>query len=191
MQIPSLPTDNLYKFMALSGVFLTIVFLLLTIYSIYLKEVKTLEIENRLSIAHLNLKIYEDFSKDELDYIESLSKIIKEKKETMDNMIKNPNALSFDNYNTFLNDKKEIYVEIHKTKTKSNEFMSKYQLEAQENINNEKELHIIEYFYKIFLFIYFIGISAGIYLAYKGFSLWKTKLQNYLDNNVENLMKNE
>lgn len=192
MDIPVLPTDNLYKFMAMSGLLIAIFFSLILIYSMYIIETKKLEIDNNIDNLNANIEIYKDSSKIETNYITDLVEQLKQKNEFAEIIYKNLNTEKhIDDYKEYLKDKEKINEIIYKTRLKLEDTHNKLKFKIQENKNFLKELNKMINFFIILSIICFLGMILGVLLAIKGFSLWKTRLQDYLDKNIKKINSNE
>ena len=192
MDIPALPTDNLYKFMAISGVLIAMFFSLILIYSMYIIETKNLEIDNNINNIDINIEIFKKSSEIETNYINDLVENLKQKSELAKTIYKNLNTRELiKDYNEYLKDKEKINEMIYKVKLKLEDNNNKLKFEIQKNKSFLEELKKMANFFIILSIICFLGIILGIYLAIKGFSLWKTRLQDYLDKNIKKINSNE
>lgn len=192
MDIPALPTDNLYKFMAISGVLIAMFFSLILIYSMYIIETKNLEIDNNINNIDINIEIFKKSSEIETNYINDLVENLKQKSELAKTIYKNLNTRELiKDYNEYLKDKEKINEMIYKVKLKLEDNNNKLKFEIQKNKSFIEELKKMANFFIILSIICFLGIILGIYLAIKGFSLWKTRLQDYLDKNIKKINSNE
>ena len=192
MEIPSLPTDNLYKFKALSGIVIGILFLGILFYSMYIIQMKISEIANRQNILKVKLKHSGTNIENERNYIKDLEFLLNEKKEFLNQKYKNSiNDEYFKDYEKLINGKSEINEKIHDKKSQMLENLNKIELEVEIDSNEIKELDkIIDYF--IFLSIVCsIGAVLGFSSAREGFKLWQTKLQDHLDKNIERMNSNK
>lgn len=191
MNIPTLPTDNLYKFMAISGLLIVIFFLSILIYSIFIIETKRLEIDNNIDITNTNIELTKKYLAIETKYLNDMLDLLNYKNEFTKIIPKDLNINKYiDDYKEFIKDRKEINEINYKIGLKLNENHSKVELEIQKNKNYVKELNKIVNFFIVLGIICFFGMLSGAYLAFKGFVLWKEKLQDHLDQNIKNITSN-
>jgi hypothetical protein len=59
LPVPTLPTDNLYKFMALSGLAIIIFSLVFPMIRISEIKLKMVEVETQLAVLHIEINDYE------------------------------------------------------------------------------------------------------------------------------------
>ena len=59
MQLPTIPTDSLYKFMSICGIIIMLFFFSISIYSIYQIQDKIIEEKKNVSILEAKTKILE------------------------------------------------------------------------------------------------------------------------------------
>lgn len=192
MEIPSLPTDNLYKFKALSGIVIGILFLGVLFYSMYIIQMKVSEIGNRQNIVKIKLKHSETNMENEKNYIKDLEFLLNEKKEFLNQKYKNSiNDEYFKDYEKLINEKSEINKKIHDKKLQMLENINKIELEIENDSNEIKELNKMSNYFIFLSIVCFIGAVLGFSLAKKGFKLWQTKLQDHLDKNIEKMNSNK
>lgn len=163
--IPNLPTDNLYKFIALSGVFLLC-------FSMYFVKDKIYTLgervyEENLKIAELTIKI--NFFKEDISAFKKLSK---------NTVLAQQGKLQEDNskISIYINDaefkelrrtikSKQLQIQIDSEKIKISLKYTQHLLNEVESYNNQ---------------LYFWSITFLLMSAY-GFQMWYKKVQKPLD----------
>lgn len=188
MSIPNLPTDNLYKFLSISGIFIII----LSLSSLYFnsKTLNTEIIETNRKIRHYGYKI-EDWicESEQLEYIFQIEKELtndidsikqRTKFDTLNNCSKKTTALVFEYFKSkFPNDnglKSYLDLEIN--------HMNNHKKVDSLEIDIEYEIKLVDY--KILLLkrnrIFSIsGILIGFLCSIVGFIFWYNKSQKFLD----------
>lgn len=178
-QLPSPPTDNLYKFLSITGI---TIFLLSVIYpntrttDINLKKINV-EAERSALIVELK-RLNADFTSLEREYEE----LAKEKKYLDDQ--ENPTQYEINEYNNKISSNSKKY---EKTKAKSDEIdikNAKIEAKQKEVDYLAKELD----FYTTF-FVY--GASGGLSLALVGFLFWFFLVQHQQDLLLDYEQKNK
>ena len=186
MEIPSLPTDNLYKFMALSGILIGLFFTSILGYLIFTIEIKYIEINKQKDLSNVTYKVNLENRKNEKEYLDELENLIEEKKNYLKDRYNNQRTNEYyDDYRELIGEKREFINLKYKEKLKNNDNTHILELKKQEDSNRIEELIKILKFSIFLSVICVIGIIIGIFLAIKGFKLWQIKLQNYLDKNIE------
>jgi hypothetical protein len=82
MQLPTIPTDNLYKFMSISGILVMLFFFSISIYSVYKIQDKIKEENKSMSILEAKTKILERLRDNHKAYLDELLKLTEEKEIT-------------------------------------------------------------------------------------------------------------
>ncbi len=165
MNIPNLPTDNLYKFIAIAGIIIAI-FPCFLLYN-NVQELLIQAINNQTEVNVLNIET--DYLNKELKHLENQTTILEndmqkkglEKEEVI-----------------FLHDETQKLYETHKEiELKTKELKIKL-----EQTKNKDELHkfLVEQ-YRKFRFLTYILIFLGSFLSVCGFYCWYRKLQVYQD----------
>ena len=168
--IPNLPTDNLYKFIALSGV-------LITILTIYTLQTRTDSIFEKLYVIELeNSKLEVTIEHNEVK-IRRLNEIIDNSIKEKNGNIHVVNGKLLIRYST--EEVKELIsdVENYKFQIKLGIAKSKADIKQIETLNNQLE--------KSFNWSIFI-ILIGTVLSVFGFRMWYIKVQKPLDNQISN-----
>jgi cell division protein FtsB len=177
---PNLPTDNLYKFYAISGLVIILFTFSFGVISLNNFDESNYKIVNSLAILKVEIKhIKEDtkFLKNETDKLE---------KETEQYTISKKNE-----YNKAKRLKNEIFFENRKTEKliKLNELLKfkrrKHELKIAEISSKNKELKGQLNGLNGFTFIGGFLLFSGICLSFIGFKKWKTKVQNLIDRKLE------
>jgi len=197
MEMPNLPTDNLYKFVALSGVliFITIIVLMYSTMGNLTDEATKLETE----VGELTFGI--SLSESRMDLIRTkLKQLDKEttKKYRIDKTIKdtadfykfldsfrNPEQREYyqfivryrDNIAPVLKEYEKLFemtVEIDKLNDDIK--LKRHQLRRKSEILREKLNHI-----KWYAFLWFFGLVASAFMISLGFTLWYYRVQIFLD----------
>jgi hypothetical protein len=195
MEIPNLPTDNLYKFMALSGVLIILVFI-----SMYTARVSTLNENINNETAEIEELKFEKLllaKKDSLldiDIHELSSKMSKYKYDSTNleknisdlrEVLKDPNNREylkfFYTYEDDLIPEKKIFDDIVERTKSGDENRNLIQQKQntifiKDNKINKDVRSLIE-----FKWIIAIGILIGLFLSIYGFFLWYLKVQKFLD----------
>ncbi|MBW8039577.1 MAG: hypothetical protein FVQ85_06215 [Planctomycetes bacterium] len=197
MKFPEIPTDNLYKFMALSGIAIIIASFFpfyfqhkLHIQSLRLAGDKILLYSEHESLKNKTLRVLEKFdsTKQNVKYLQEISKLHKSKKTmTMKEFEKFSNELQ-----KFEASKPELV--IGETVEYIDDFWDKYQqLKALSIQIATKELelsYINNIIIKGVILFYFCAL-VGFILSCIGFSLWYKKLQVPLDMTIKNKIQDK
>ncbi|HFG2121887.1 TPA: hypothetical protein ACGF9M_003801 [Vibrio cholerae] len=192
--MPNLPTDNLYKFIALSGVFLFgFALYFITVKSeqistkIYITDAEDtvqLNVKNKIlnrEVSELSLKV-EEYKKSSDMYSEKINEfigkdIVNFKKEDVDKMKK-----LMSEFKEHQSGGEEIENIIQELKAKIDE--SEY-IKAKVKLANEhtsKKIKELDEYRKYAMFLLFFSSL----MAYGGFQAWYLKLQRYQDQIVKN-----
>jgi len=197
MKYPEIPTDNLYKFMALSGIAIIIASFFpfyfqhkLHIQSLRIAGDKILLYSEHESLKNKTIRVLEKFdsTKQNVKYLHEISKLHKSKKTmTMKEFEKFSNELQ-----KFEASKPELVIE--ETVEYIDDFLDKYhQLKALSIQIATKELelsYINNIIIKGVILFYFCAL-VGFILSFTGFSLWYKKLQVPLDMTMKNKLKDK
>ena len=200
MQMPNIPTDNLYKFLSLSGI---AIFIFSIVYPVYLsKQLDDLVNETTTSIGLMEIET-EFLSKKLNELSEESSKKTDEKskdcdykkennpekdlKKLLENLYdeKNCDSLKF-----IYQYKDELFRELKKLKENQKQLIEMRELNHQHNINNyqiKRKIEINRELANDLKTIHrfaFLGIVLGIILAIIGFYLWYNKVQKLLDEKI-------
>lgn len=169
MQLPTIPTDSLYKFMSICGVLGMLFFFSISIYSVYKIQDKIIEENKNISILEAKTKILER-SRDNHDaYLSELLKLIEKKEIT----------------------KKEFY-ELQKQEIlRFNEYLNNVEIDLAISGSNIKSLEISIYYVCIILLVSIILSFRLLYFTIKSFKLWYEKLQVYQDKQIKDLNSNK
>ena len=168
MQLPTIPTDNLYKFMSICGVLVMLFFLSISIYSIYKIQDKIIEESKNVSILEAKTKILERLRDNHKAYIQELLKLVEEKEIT----------------------KKEFY-ELQKQEIlRFNEYLNTIEIDLAISSGNIKDLNTTINFVGIILLVSMILFFRSFYFTKRSFKLWYEKLQVYQDKQIKDLNSN-
>jgi len=164
MQLPNLPTDNLYKFIAISGLLLIFLSTVLPLWLIHNMELELIETEEE-----------RDFISYELEILNNEIKLLEKQEEFLQALSSNTKRDL-----TKLNNKetKDIGKAEQKTIDIRKELM-------KSKIKSEKLSYLVSEITKLKLVI-FIGNFIGIMFTSYGFSLWYRRLQKYQDEIIKN-----
>jgi hypothetical protein len=209
MEIPNLPTDNLYKFMAISGVTIAIVGFLMSYYGYRdsITELDKIHTEYCLLDFEIkNLKSLDSLISNEINDIKS--ELIKYG--NLDDNIKE--KIEIDEIKKYYSVPKnrDLYVFLHTYKSELFPEFKKYEeIKQKETKKDELEQNIkrneilLKERYRIWkdtknqinklnwMWVIFTGL--GTYIAINGFILWYKKVQKYLDEEIKdksNKLKN-
>ncbi|MEM5557983.1 hypothetical protein AAHK07_05610 [Aliarcobacter cryaerophilus] len=169
MQLPTIPTDNLYKFMSISGLIVMLFFFLTLIYSIYQFEINIMEEKKNINIVKAKVQVVGKIKDNYRSYVSILEELLKEKEIT----------------------KKEFYEIKYKELSKYTDYVNNVLLDISIGEGNIEKLSNILTSIWIIGIISFIGFLMGFLLAKKGFKLWHEKLQVYQDRNIKDLNSNK
>ncbi|MCT7618381.1 hypothetical protein N5U05_11590 [Aliarcobacter butzleri] len=169
MQLPTIPTDSLYKFMSISGIIVMLFFFSISIYSIYQIQNKITEEKKNVSILEAKTKILKRLSDNHESYIQELLKLVEEKEIT----------------------KREFY-ELQKQEIlRFNEYSNPIEIDLAISGSNIKSLDIsINYVYAILLVSIILSFRS-LYFTRKSFKLWYEKLQVHQDKQIKDLSSNK
>ncbi|MCT7489409.1 hypothetical protein N5T63_10900 [Aliarcobacter cryaerophilus] len=168
MQLPTIPTDNLYKFMSISGLLVMLFFFLTLTYSIYQLEINIMEEQKNTNIVKSKVEVLDKLRENYKSYIKVLEELLKEKEIT----------------------KKEFYEIKYKELSKYTDYLNNVLLDISIGEGNIKKLENTLNSILIIGIISFLGILIGFFLARRGFKLWYEKLQVYQDRNIKDLNSN-
>ena len=201
--IPNVPTDNLYKFYALSGIFIIIFSIVFSIYFGYKIVDELILLHNSNSMVALEI----DFLNSDVEFIlnktkqlendvsnfyskpDSLkneSKILSEsiKKAKTDQNWRNYLEFYFKNKNHIIPGL-AILIEIDSLETKIKTNLREIQ---KKHLSNELKLRELKIKIIELIIVLVIGISlikSGFKLSNKGFKLWKTNVQDLIDQKLK------
>jgi len=159
MKFPEIPTDNLYKFMALSGITI-ILASLLPCYLSYQIQIEAIRLSGKLE----ELKAVSDYSElrhktlaatiDGLLKVRARAEELKEQQNT-----------------------EKILEELHAKQAENTEMLWKSTLAAIQHKAQWKELLYLKRWYNLTRIISALAFVCGLILTIRGFQLWKEKLQ--------------
>jgi hypothetical protein len=178
MNLP-LATDNLYKFLALSGL---AIFLLLPIYyfdELHKRNINKVQTEMKVLMLGEDLKILEyeldQSEKNNKEIIGELEKLEKSQSNQQDDIEKWRQKLNeLEQRIPSIQKRAEAWRELHK---KNAEFWKK----DLELTGKRMEIHLIDIQLSRLWLILKIGTPFGFLLSTVGFILWYCKIQRYLD----------
>ncbi|MEK0337966.1 MAG: hypothetical protein QQN41_11090, partial [Nitrosopumilus sp.] len=179
-----LPTDNLYKFMALSGIMLMLL-VFIPVYRVHSLTTEAMEITGEIAVIGIEadyLKEKVSYLKDEKDELVAKSKKLLIESEAIDS----EKVQSEDNMSEHRELIEKGLAEIYQKGMLILELTNEQEILLAES-NNKNE--IVIYKYKIndrMLLLARIIACGGIALAAYGFILWYRKLQRYQDRIVKN-----
>ncbi|MFY4857616.1 hypothetical protein ACOTVL_04065 [Aliarcobacter butzleri] len=165
MQLPTIPTDNLYKFMALSGLTIILFFSFSLIYFFYKIQLEMIEQRKNANLVKEKTKILGRLKDNHVKYTEILLELRKEKEIT----------------------KKEFYELQQKGILNFNKYADSILLDININMSNLEVLAGKIIFSIVILIFSGMGVFGGYKLSKKGFNLWYEKLQVYQDRQIKNL----
>lgn len=162
MNIPSIPTDNLYKFIAIFG-------LVILSLGIYLNS-KGLDelIDNKKRMASADFRFFQDSVKHAYKR-KSYDSILKQLDEDLESR---NNSLDF--YKEQLNHMNDIFEEVEKLSEEVN--VSHLNL-----VNNKNEVEAYNIVYNKNALITNLLVFVGVFLVVYGFIFWYYKHQRYID----------
>lgn len=164
MQFPNLPTDNLYKFIAISGLILIFLSTVLPAWTIHNMQLEQIEIEGEIDLNIFKTKLLEEETKrmQKLDeYLESLSPT---------------------RYRKLMKSEDKLSKELERTRETIMDLQNK---NMQINIKNKKVKYFVDKITQMKL-VFIIGNFIGTMFTYYGFSLWYRRLQKYQDQIIKN-----
>lgn len=187
------PTDNLYKFIALTGLLLLVVSVALPAYALYALEIKRLEAKREVNIT-----------KDEIENSKVMKLLVESAQQKMDaaktaGEAANENLklaqISKGTSSQRLKRLEEAKAEVQKAlihlqettsdfSKKADEYFKQVTLVTRRTVDNEYQVEVMDSialaaFYSKFLL--FAGVSLGLTLSVFGFILWYRKVQVFED----------
>jgi len=178
MNIPNLPTDNLYKFMSLSGLIIAfgpaIYWLTLTIDFKY----ELIDESMKLNTAKLKIDRLSNKQDDLRAMINDIDKLIE--KET----------LSPDQPHETLKSMMDKNKNIQKFDTEINEAIEAQELENIQLTATRKKVKTLQEDIFILYLVSMTCFAFGIHLSNKGFRLWHKRVQQPIDQVLKNNAKN-
>lgn len=169
MQLPTIPTDSLYKFMSIGGIIVMLFFLSISIYSIYQIQDKITEEKKNVSILEAKTKILKRLRDNHEGYMQELLKLVEEKEIT----------------------KREFY-ELQKQEIlRFNEYLNPIEIDLAISGSNIKSLDISINYVCIILVVSVILSFRSFYFTRKSFKLWYEKLQVHQDKQIKDLNSNK
>jgi hypothetical protein len=165
MNIPNLPTDNLYKFMAISGLF---VFILSMFYPVY----REIELKHRWIILSGEMRVLQL----EYDNWEWLQKhadisILTPSDPNILKLPKNEKAVA-----QFKEFQKKL--DVHKSELRE---LLQYRKALANLESQQKQLDTLESEIKMYKWFCWVGVICGIVLILLGFKLWYSRVQRFQD----------
>lgn len=188
MKLPEIPTDNLYKFMALSGIVILIASFIPFSYAHKLK-VKTIHLNSEIEI----LRQQREWLTKDMNDLEAASKKLLQRYDKYDEYATRKGAGDHTSelsevFKTKLDAKgKQVLKELSELSDLNRQ---KFVSEAQQRAKY-KELKYLLIIMRMGLSLSVVGLVSGIFLAYIGFSLWYNRLQIPLDRLIKNKAKDE
>jgi len=200
MEIPNLPTDNLYKFRALSG--LSIIIFFISIFVIRLARIDENINKLKIEIGELEFERVILQEKDSLFALEAknLGKALEKYKfdpvDTiilLDSLIKDLHNPAHREYLQFIFSYQNEVIPEQKLLNALNQRLKQreensFSLRSKANsidIKNEILNSDIKALRR-FTWLMSLGIGIGVYFTLSGFRLWYNKVQKYLDKKLEN-----
>ena len=169
MQLPTIPTDSLYKFMSICGIIIMLFFFSISIYSIYQIQDKIIEEKKNVSILEAKTKILERLRNNHEGYIQELLKLVEEKEIT----------------------KREFY-ELQKQEIlRFNVYLNPIEIDLAISGSNIESLDISINYVCIILLVSVILSFQSFYFTRKSFTLWYEKLQVHQDKQIKDLNSNK
>ncbi len=167
MKLPEIPTDNLYKFMALSGI--AVIFAsFLPFYLFYNLNIKAIRLSGKLEELKLVSKLsemkYERLSERSYELLKVLDELLKVQAEEPEEQQKI----------------KKTFEELEKLQIQRAEKIKMAEKDALDSIQHLaqwKELVYLKRCYRAALLIGMFALGFGIILTIRGFQFWKEKLQ--------------
>jgi len=211
MRFPEIPTDNLYKFMALSGVAI-LVFSLIPFYHAYRLKLESLRLRGDVRILGIQIE-WESINRDELlQQTSTLKKQVDELRETMPSEtaadldtkgplgeVRKETANKAEDIAKQLERVREGQVQLEKAPRRLEEALPKLEegLRKLEEALRKLEVTSIQHETKneehrylarligVELLLGGLGFLSGVVLATKGFRLWHLKLQVHQDRIIQ------
>ncbi|TMP39074.1 hypothetical protein [Pseudoalteromonas rubra] len=156
MQLPSIPTDNLYKFLSISGIWIFLIFLFIPQYLLHITYEKVREIKIESSIIFL-----------ELEGIEEQQRALKDLIAAEENKMNNNEKAKTDHLESKLTD------------------IIKFTKDLQiARIKHEAKTEEIKYYYSKLIKLDAIqsyGVFGGVFISLLGFILWYFMIQRVDD----------
>jgi Ca2+/Na+ antiporter len=162
------PTDNLYKFIAISGILLVLYNLIFTSQFLINNHVQAQKISNELDIV----EIEQNHLHEDILYLKKKVSILSENLEKKSVEESSEELKEFSTLNA-------------KLKTKNREI----EIKIKEMENKNKLLKDRVKFGIFLIIIGLITFIVGIYLTYRGFYLWYHRLQKYQDTLIKKKSK--
>ncbi|MDN5112609.1 hypothetical protein PJV97_09655 [Aliarcobacter butzleri] len=169
MQLPTIPTDSLYKFMSISGIIVMLFFFSISMYSIYQIQNKIIEEKKNVSILEAKTKILKRLRANHEGYMQELLKLVEEKEIT----------------------KREFYELQQQEILRFNEYSNPIEIDLAISGSNIKSLDISINYVCIILLVSAILSLQSFYFTRKSFKLWYEKLQVHQDKQIKDLNSNK
>ncbi len=201
MEIPNLPTDNLYKFMATSGVVISIVCLILVIISSKERDKELSNIHTEYLLLDYEIEVLH--KKDSILFIEISA--LKDRVDKYETRKEKPVKVKLDDLQTIYSnaENRDLFIFLQKY---HNELIPEaldfknLQLKEAQLADNREILHRKEILLKdrsriwkeeqkrgkIIIWILMSAAIIGSNLAVWGFFLWYKRVQIYLDRQIKN-----
>ncbi|HKI49468.1 MAG TPA: hypothetical protein VKA69_09070 [Desulfobacteria bacterium] len=185
MSFLSLPTDNLYKFIALSG--LAIIFLsFIPFKNNYENKIEKIQLSGDLKILEAEIYSYKNRTSIITEIMKLTQSDIK-KLEMQRKKLEFMDAKSFSKHVQFEEQMNEFSNHLFDLTIKEHEYLLKIQTHSIELETKTNKIESISNRIKILLLISTIGFIIGTLLSIFGFVLWYMKCQKYLDRSVQNV----
>ncbi len=195
MKFPEIPTDNLYKFMATSGIVIIITSFVPLFYQHKLRMQYIQFSGEIVKLAYENESLIEDAEKYANVKLDGLRKRAVKLSEDFQSRIKKSwfNIISRKDFNTFKDGLENLQVELLEAAKETEEITNE-----RERINEliiqlgikKAELSYLSGIINTGLDLFRFGVISGIVLTFLGFLLWYQKLQFPLDKIIKNKSKN-
>ncbi len=195
MKFPEIPTDNLYKFMATSGIVIIITSFVPLFYQHKLRMQYIQFSGEIVKLAYENESLIEDAEKFANVKLDGLRKRAVKLSEDFQSRIKKSwfNIISRKDFNTFKDGLENLQVELLEAARETEEITNE-----RERINDliiqlgikKAELSYLSGIINTGLDLFRFGVISGIVLTFLGFLLWYQKLQFPLDKIIKNKSKN-
>ncbi|MBN1969680.1 hypothetical protein JXM83_00090 [Candidatus Woesearchaeota archaeon] len=201
MEIPNLPTDNLYKFMATSGVVISIVCLILVIISSKERDKELSNIHTEYLLLDYEIEVLH--KKDSILFIEISA--LKDRVDKYETRKEKPVKVKLDDLQTIYSnaENRDLFIFLQKYHNElipealdfKNLQLKEAQLADNREILHRKEILLKERSRiwkeeqkrgKIIIWILMSAAIIGSNLAVWGFFLWYKRVQIYLDRQIKN-----
>ena len=185
MTIPNLPTDNLYKFTALSGVILIIFSLYYPREKLYETRLKIIDVGYKMKVLEAKRRIISKSIDENSRELKSFNRELNKIFEKIENR-----KIKGEDSKTIISDLKKKRSYHLKKHLKADHKLAELELYGLKILKLQKETEMLNDIYVSRAFISIFINIFGIIMAFIGFKLWYTRVQKCIDRTLKDTTEN-